>query len=301
MATILVVDDSAVDRQVVGGLLQQVDDMRIQYAEHGVEAMACIEKQTPDLVVTDLTMPEMDGLELVATIRKTSPLIPVILMTSRGSEEIAVAALQAGAASYVPKHVLARKLVATVRNVLAVSGQQRYHSRLMGCMARSEYTFDLDNDSTLFATLVAYLLEELSRMDLCDETGRTRVGVALEEALANALYHGNLEVGSELRGEDDQAYFELIERRRRESPYQQRRIHVEVALARDMASFTIRDEGAGFDPSALPDPTDPDNLEKASGRGVLLMRTFMDEVTYNDIGNSVALIKHREPNKKTTG
>ncbi len=55
----------------------------------------------------------------------------------------------------------------------------------------------------------------------------------------------------------------------------------------------IRDQGRGFDPNSLPDPTDPANLEKAAGRGVLLMRSFMDEVSYNDRGNSVTLVKRR--------
>jgi anti-sigma regulatory factor (Ser/Thr protein kinase) len=48
----------------------------------------------------------------------------------------------------------------------------------------------------------------------------------------------------------------------------------------------------GFDPSLLPDATDPTNLEKASGRGVLLMRMLMDEVFYNSTGNEVTLVKH---------
>ncbi|MGE0608143.1 MAG: ATP-binding protein, partial [Pirellulales bacterium] len=51
----------------------------------------------------------------------------------------------------------------------------------------------------------------------------------------------------------------------------------------------------GFDPSKLPDPTDPANLEKASGRGLLLMRSFMDEVTYNATGNQITLVKRRQP------
>ena len=54
------------------------------------------------------------------------------------------------------------------------------------------------------------------------------------------------------------------------------------------------DEGQGFDPTKLPDPTDPANLEMASGRGILLMRTFMDEIKYNDKGNIVTLIKRRK-------
>ena len=57
----------------------------------------------------------------------------------------------------------------------------------------------------------------------------------------------------------------LAENRRRQSPYQERRIEIEVRLSQSAAVFVIRDEGPGFDPAALPDPTDPANLEKASG------------------------------------
>jgi anti-sigma regulatory factor (Ser/Thr protein kinase) len=53
----------------------------------------------------------------------------------------------------------------------------------------------------------------------------------------------------------------------------------------------VRDEGPGFDPGGLPDPTDPANLERPCGRGLLLMKTFMDEVRYNDRGNEVTMRK----------
>jgi anti-sigma regulatory factor (Ser/Thr protein kinase) len=62
-------------------------------------------------------------------------------------------------------------------------------------------------------------------------------------------------------------------------------------MSRDEALFVVRDEGQGFDPDALPDPTDPANLEKASGRGILLMRAFMDSIIFNSVGNSVTLVK----------
>ena len=292
MPTILVVDDSAVDRRFVGGLLEEDDHFEIEYAEQGREALDRIDHTLLDLVVTDLMMPEMDGLELVAAVRSQFPLIPVILMTSKGSEEIAVRALQEGAASYVPKRNLAGNLLGTVRRVLSAASHERNQSRLMDCMTRNECTFALENDPTLFGPLIAYLQEEVTRLGICDEAERTRFGVALEEALANAIYHGNLEVGSQLREEDHLAYFELIESRRRQSPYRERRIFVEAKLAPDGAAVVVRDEGSGFDPSALPDPTTPDNLDKAFGRGVLLMRTFMDEVVYNDVGNTVTLKKH---------
>lgn len=291
MTTVLVVDDSDVDRRLVGGLLQQEEDLELEYAAHGAEALRKMEHAPADLVVTDLIMPEMSGLKLVAAVGEKYPLVPVILMTSKGSEEVAVEALQQGAASYVPKRTLGRRLVDTIRNVLAVSFRQRSHSRLMECMITSNCTFALGNDAALFHPLVGYLQEEASRIGFCNAAERRRVGVALQEALANALYHGNLEVGSELREQDDRAYYTLVEQRRRQPPYRHRRIYVEAELSRQQARLVVRDEGSGFDLSALPDATDPVNLEKATGRGLLLMRTFMDEVVYNDLGNAVTLTK----------
>lgn len=293
MTTVLVVDDSAVDRRLVGGLLEKDSELTLQYAVDGADAMAKIEEAAPDLVVTDLVMPEMDGLTLVATVKNRFSLVPVILMTSKGSEELAVQALQAGAASYVPKHTLSTRLADTVRNVLAVSNRQRSHSRLMGSMTRSNCSFELENDSSLIGPLISYVQEDCAHLNLYDDSEGTRVGVALEEALANALYHGNLEVDSALRESDDSSYWKLAEERSKIEPYKNRRVHVNVELTRDEAVISIGDEGPGFDPSKLPDPTDPANLEMASGRGILLMRTFMSEVRYNDAGNVVTLIKRR--------
>jgi hypothetical protein len=217
-------------------------------------------------------------------------------MTSLGNEEMAVQALQAGAASYVPKRKLAQQLLDTVRKVAAVSGHQRGQMRLMDCMMRSDCTFVLDNDYTLFRPLVAHLQESVTYMGLGDAADRTRLGVALEEALANALFHGNLEVSSTLKEENDQAYFALAEERRHSKPYCDRQIFVDARISRNEATFVIRDQGLGFDPTALPDPTDPANLERSSGRGILLMRTFMDDVAFSGVGNQVTLVKRRRVN-----
>ena len=294
MPSVLVVDDLPADRHLVAEYLKD-DAFELRFAANGAEALEKLEQGIPDLVVTDLMMPEVDGLELVRACRSRYPLVPVILMTSQGTEETVVQALKQGAASYVPKHAFPRRLLSTVRNVLAVSGRRRVHTRLMECMAWTECAFALRNNSVLIHPLITYLQERTSDLDVCDEADRTRIGVALEEALANALYHGNLEVGSELRGEDDKGYHALIVERLNTSPYRDRKIHVETTMSREQATFVVRDEGTGFDPWSLPDPTDPANLEKASGRGLLLMRTFMDEVAYNGEGNAVVLTKRRRP------
>ncbi|MGE5193808.1 MAG: ATP-binding protein, partial [Deltaproteobacteria bacterium] len=89
-------------------------------------------------------------------------------------------------------------------------------------------------------------------------------------------------------------YHETAESRSREAPWRDRKIHVAVKITPTQAIYTVRDEGAGFDPASLPDPTDPSNLDRPCGRGMLLMRTFMDNVIYNDRGNEVTLFKERE-------
>jgi len=291
MTKILVVDDLAVDRQFVGKLLAKDERFQVEFAADGAEALRRMEADPPDLVVTDLMMPEVDGLQLVEQARSRYPRVPVILITSKGSEDIASRALRRGAASYVPKRKLPGDLLGIVRRVLAVSTRERDFDRLMGCLAKSNCEFVLENDSALFAPLVSYLQDGITHLGLCGEADRTRVGVALEEALSNALYHGNLEVGSELRDVDDRTYDELVRERTRRPPYSQRRIRVRAELSPEKAVFVIRDEGPGFDPATLPDPTDPQNLEKASGRGILLMKTFMDAVEFNEVGNGVSLTK----------
>jgi anti-sigma regulatory factor (Ser/Thr protein kinase) len=68
---------------------------------------------------------------------------------------------------------------------------------------------------------------------------------------------------------------------------------VTATLTRQQATFVVRDEGKGFDPATLPDPTDPANLGKASGRGLLLIQTFMDRVEHNEHGNQITMTKYR--------
>jgi CheY-like chemotaxis protein/anti-sigma regulatory factor (Ser/Thr protein kinase) len=295
MPRALIVDDSKTDRLMIGGLLEKESGLEVAYATNGAEGLAMIEADEPDLVITDLVMPEMDGLELVSEISTRFQLVPVILVTSQGSEETAVKALQLGAASYVPKRALATDLVETVDVVLSSAAQQRCRSELMESMTKSESLWKLPNDRRLFGPLVSFLQETLAGLGLLGEAERTRVGVALEEALVNAAEHGNLDVDSSLRSQDRAAYMNLVKERLHTPPYSERRIHLEVRLTADEASFVVRDEGKGFDPSSLPDPRDPENLLKVSGRGVLIMRTFMDEARFNSTGNEVTLIKRCSP------
>jgi serine/threonine-protein kinase RsbW len=111
---------------------------------------------------------------------------------------------------------------------------------------------------------IVQLLEELSY----DERDVFGVRLAIEEALVNAIKHGN-----------------------RMDPTKTVRITCQVA--RDKVRIEIEDQGEGFQPEDVPDPTSDENLERPCGRGIMLMRAFMSSIVYNESGNRVILEKHR--------
>jgi len=99
------------------------------------------------------------------------------------------------------------------------------------------------------------------------ETDLFSVRVAIEEALANALLHGH---------QGDKS------------------LEIEVSWKVDGTSveISVKDQGRGYDPNMVPDPTADENLTLPSGRGVAMMRSFMDEVLINERGNKVTMVRH---------
>ncbi|WP_206108042.1 response regulator [Paludisphaera soli] len=292
---VLVVDDQPVERLLVGKIVERLAGLRTVHARDGREALDRLAETPVALVLTDLQMPEMNGLELVEAVRERYAQVPVVLMTAFGSEDVAVRALRAGAASYVPKRALERELAATLRQVLAVAEAAQTRQRLLSCLERHESVFELESDPELIAPLIDRFLQNLTGMHIGDATARMRIGVALQEAIANALFHGNLEVSSDLRQEDEREFYDLARRRRSLEPYRSRTLEIRAALDKDGATFVIRDEGPGFDVASLERPIDPEDLTRIGGRGLLLIRTFMDQVAHSPTGNEITLVKRRNP------
>lgn len=129
----------------------------------------------------------------------------------------------------------------------------------------SDLVLDLPSDIQAIERAVEYVL---SRCDACVDDDRRldfHFRVGLTEALSNAMLYGNAQ-------DPD------------------KRVRVEVCVEDTAIRVRVTDEGSGFDPGDVPDPTAPMNLEKPGGRGIFLMRQLLDEVSYNDRGNEVTLV-----------
>ena len=133
--------------------------------------------------------------------------------------------------------------------------------------------FELPSDLALMNGVLQYLLERVAKLGLITPEA-SNLFVALDEAFVNAVKHGNKNDPTKL-------------------------VRVGAELSPKEACFTIEDEGEGFDVATIPDPRDPANLFKSSGRGVLLIYNIMDEVEYNAQGNRVKMVKRPERSVET--
>jgi anti-sigma regulatory factor (Ser/Thr protein kinase) len=145
--------------------------------------------------------------------------------------------------------------------------------------------------------ILEYLRDQAVRCGVCPEARANKVMLALDEAITNAVMHGNLELSSELKEQGSRVFAEVLAERSADPRYASRQVTIIMDYDGVRCRWTIADEGPGFDPSRYlaRDQTDEAELWLASGRGILLMRAFMDEVQYEQGGRQVTLTLVKDP------
>ena len=298
MVRLLVVDDSQSQLMAIRALLAD-EPFDLVTAEDGKVALDMIAQQAPDIVVTDILMPNIDGLGLVKHLRQIKPQIPVILISEVGSEEVSVEALRIGATAFVPKSRIHEELAGTIRRTLELVQTDYSYSSLIDRLDYHEFQFCLDNDPSAIGPVVNLMQQMAAGFQPMDDVTRSRIGSAVEQALHNAIFRGNLELSRQEYQADQEIEAEgktsLVDLRRKEAPYSSRKVLFRARIAKQSVEFTVRDGGKGFDASQY---TPSQHLEKLSmdgGRGLVLIHTFMDSVQFNDRGNEITMVKQLNP------
>jgi CheY-like chemotaxis protein len=179
--TILAVDDSPSDIQlVVAHLSAARPEWAVFTVDTGEKALERIAESTPDIVISDLRMPEMDGLELIGKLKQSHPHLPAIILTGNGSESLAVEALAAGAASYVSKSELSNCLADTIDQVLDRVRLNHSYGRLVENLDQIDHRYTLENDPALIPPLVDLVQEMAYGVYLVDASQRHQIGIAVE-------------------------------------------------------------------------------------------------------------------------
>ncbi|MCC7425102.1 MAG: ATP-binding protein [Planctomycetaceae bacterium] len=288
MKRILVVDDTRAQCAAVCRLLEQAG-YGVMFACNAADSLGELTRSRCDLALVGRK--SNGALGVVDQIRQAHPQIPVVVITGTVADD-AADALRRGAVSYLPQRRVDRDLLPTLEQILGFTRDERPGRRKLEYCVEASARFVVGNDIEVIPPLVAHIDETLRAMRFGDDEVRIRIKVALTEAVTNAMLHGNLELDSELREGDGTAWDNLLRERRAMSPYHDRRVVVDYRLRSEGIEFNVRDEGPGFDPSRIPDPRCLESLQRQSGRGVLLMRTFMHEVRFNERGNEVTLVRH---------
>ncbi|MEZ6119111.1 MAG: ATP-binding protein [Pirellulaceae bacterium] len=206
-------------------------------------------------------------------------------------------ALDAGAATYVPKSNMPKTLADTVEQVLSLVDVRRSKERLIQLTTNTRHQFHLETDPALIPPLLDLIRETLEQLHFGDPSIVRHVNLAVEEALLNAILHGNLGLAPD---EHQDARHALREEKLEKWLHDQRksagdkRIRFAMDVTKHKVQFVIRDEGQGFDTSKIQEANQPEHLSQDAGRGLTLIRNFMSEVAFNDTGNEIRMMLKME-------
>ena len=290
---VLIVEDDEASRQFMTTLVRD-EGYEVAEAENGAEGLKRFESFQPDLVFSDISMPVMDGLEMLAKIRKQSYDAIVVMTTAFGTAEYTLKALRLHANDFLVKPLMPQDVIANLKKYQDFLATRSVEREVFGMILHRELTLQLRNQPEIVSRVVDRLMQETEcRIPAAD---RLSIHLGLLEIVMNAIEHGNLgitysEKSEALEGQTGD-WQNLVKQRMSESPYKDRSVLIQFQMDGECCEWTITDEGEGFDWQAVPDPNDPENLLAANGRGIMLARLSFDELTYLGTGNQVVLRKN---------
>lgn len=293
---ILIVDDEWVVRDLITRLLEDEGEFNVHAVENGQEALDICSQTEFDLVFTDLRMPGMSGMELLGELKHRYPELPVVMITGYGRREDVIEALRLGASNFLMKPVDIQMVSSIAERLISLRNREKLSVHIHRFMELRQQEFRIPSDLHYTLAVIDHVTVYLAPVGICEGAEVKNVRLALDEALVNAIVHGNLEIPSERKGStlaDLVAYDQLVQERSQLDPYRHRRVRVVSKLTPYTAEFTVEDEGRGFDHRRLPKEfSEIDNLT-SHGRGLLLIKAFMDKVTFNEAGNAITMVKYR--------
>jgi serine/threonine-protein kinase RsbW len=260
---ILIVDNNDELRASLAEVLGKLGHLVVTTGDRE-DALAWTDLDQFDLIISDLTEEASPNSRPISELQRKP--LPVPTPAERVQPDV-IRAFKMGAANYLRLPYNKDELREIVEQTLSYKLCCVDDLELIPHI-HEKIEFELPSDLSLMNGVLQYLLERVAKLGLI-KPERSNLFIALDEAFVNAVKHGNKNDPNKL-------------------------VRITAELSPREASFTVEDEGEGFNVQEIPDPCDPANLFKSSGRGVLLIYNIMDEVEYNAQGNRVKMVKRPE-------
>jgi DNA-binding response OmpR family regulator len=290
MKNILVIDDENPVRDVLNIVLTE-KGYNVYEATDGKIGIKMFMDETPDIVLTDVKMPEMSGIEVTKNIKEIKADADVVVMTGYGTEELVIEALRSGASNYIKKPIRFTELFNILDNIILKRENRKRFEVNKEIITYEKKSMLLENDlSKLWGSVNQVLLNLPSRIDDRSIEG---IKLGLYELLVNAIEHGNLGITYDDKKEalENNTYGELVTERLNEAKRRGKKVRIESTYDKEKVVIEIHDQGQGFDYKQLPALSDPEAIMAAHGRGILLASLYYDTIEYRKPGNTVVLTK----------
>src|ERR687894_2483147 len=263
---ILIVEGNAELRTVLAEALAELGH-EVVTASDRAEAVARDDLEDFDLIISDLAEYADSGVQIVSELKRQRLFVPIVVSSEEAHHTGIIKAFKLGAANFLRKPYDEEALRGIVEKTLGYKLRFIEDLKVLP-FVRERIEFELPSDLSLMNGVLHYLIERVAALGVI-KPDTSNLFIALDEAFVNAVKHGN-------RGDH------------------RKLVRITADLSAREARFTVEDEGEGFKLSDIPDPPDPANLFRTSGRGVLLIYNIMDEVEYNERGNRLTMVKRPE-------
>ena len=263
---ILIVEGNAELRTVLSDALREQGHAVVTAGDRN-EAIEREDLEDFDLIISDLAEYADSGVQIVSELKRKRLFVPIVVSSEEAQQAGIVKAFKLGASNFLRKPYDQEELLSIVEKTLGYKLRFVEDLKVLPYV-REHIEFELPSDLKLMNGVLHYLTERVAALGVI-KPDASNLFIALDEAFVNAVKHGNRHDHKKL-------------------------VRITADLSSKEARFTIEDEGEGFDVNQIPDPRDPENLFKTSGRGVLLIYNIMDEVEYNDRGNRLTMVKRPE-------
>lgn len=287
---VLIVEDDPVSQNYLKDTVE-TEGHQAEVAENGEIGLKVFKEHLPDLVISDIQMPVVDGLELLEAIRRQNSSSIIIMATAYGSEEYAMKALRLGANNYMKKPIRHAELLPLLRKYSSVIEARTVEHEIMGSIVEKNFNMKLDNRFELIPQIVDHLIRETGHA--IPEAKRFGVRLGLLELLTNAIEHGNLEIGYDQKSAalETETLESLYKKRQSDPALAERRVTVAFKMDGKSCEWLITDEGKGFDWQTVRNSFDESKLLEAHGRGIFITQFYFDELVFNHAGNAVRVTK----------
>lgn len=254
---VLLVDDEPHVTEIIGRILSQAKIGHLA-ASSGEEALRLLHTHQVDLVITDILMPGMSGLDLLEKIKGLYPTLPVIVLTAHGDFHVAKEALNRGAFYFLTKPFNKSTILGVTEKALRLP-RVTAEKRLVLPYAATTLTYRIPSDFALVPAISYQIMRACEDMGYSSKKINFAIPLAVDELVVNAIKHGN-------------------------KMNTAKKIAVEARVEHGRFTLTVEDQGAGFDHAALPQEFDEESLLAEEGRGIMMVRFYMDELRFENGG-----------------